>query len=580
MKKLLVIVIAVCICLSLIACDRSLSPTLDDLLEKDTGKVTQAAAVSPKEDAPVISVAQIKAETMEKADKAREEKAAEEEVSEDKEENKQELLSGIGSPVFESMPADLYGSKDGITNSVLTRGENTSVAVKANEETKAEDENALQIKNETAYENMRIYTVSGSIFVETADESGNINTYEKNIAGEAGIKKLCFDGGGNLWFITDAGEDAGKAGAVLSDYFTGEKSYMTVLSYEMTPDEKCINDIKAYKNGVCVLTDKAFYTFDIKDNAIVNDVCVSCETKENTQMSVADGLCVFASDSLYAIDLKTGKIAAEKELSDIVKDCTKPIVYSSEDDTVSVILTGEGAARIDIINEGGRYNAEAIWQREDVLTKAAPVLSTANSCVYAYSFNGKEYGFDALNFETGESMIFIKVSALESYAPIGDITTKGNAMFVSTSAGSVSCADSIASIEESPVYAFAPGNVDMQMITDEQFLNASSRAYKCISPMLFAQADVTEPVTVNFVIDGFGADKRDCKLFYMGSDGKLAFLPSWNIKNINGPYLLKDAHIDADKKYILTVSAKDGSITDMIEEDGKLGICIVAVTAE
>ncbi len=242
-----------------------------------------------------------------------------------------------------------------------------------------------------------------------------------------------------------------------------------------------------------------------------------------------------------------------------------------------------GIERVDVIRQDdGSYAAQRVWLRDDLKNTSMMKLSTATGCYYGYTQNEStlEWGFIALDYETGKTVLWQPVSALAGYnnRAAGIIPgNNGNSIYCPTNSQAlVRMQDRFAYLPEDLDKKLDIGKMERSVISKEQFEAASGSSETPATYLLSAAAeDVTEKVTLSFRFNGMDGNADGYKVYYMTEQGTLKETSSAVITDTAGRALFENERMAPEEIYEVRIQAEDGGAEDMDEAEGKVKAAVI-----
>lgn len=242
-----------------------------------------------------------------------------------------------------------------------------------------------------------------------------------------------------------------------------------------------------------------------------------------------------------------------------------------------------GIERVDIIRQDdGSYTAQRVWLRDDLKNTSMMKLSTATGCYYGYTQNEStsEWGFIALDYETGETVLWQPVSASAGYnnGAAGIIQgNNGNSVYCPTNSQVlVRMQDRFAYLPGEPDKKLDIGKMERSVISKEEFEAASGRSETPATYLLSAVVeDVTGTTMLAFRFNGLNGKTGDYKVYYMTAQGTLKEASAVIITDSAGRTLSENERMVPETIYEVRIQVEDGSAEDMDEAEGRVKAAIV-----
>lgn len=130
------------------------------------------------------------------------------------------------------------------------------------------------------------------------------------------------------------------------------------------------------------------------------------------EISVENSLCVYSPNEEQTSILICNWLGAGK--NDIVDSSvqTYDALYDNDWRTIGSDYLVAGVQRVDLYKTDDGYEAEVMWSRDDIKSTCMIRFSTGAGYYYGYTqdLQTEEWGFMALDYETGETVLWIPVS--------------------------------------------------------------------------------------------------------------------------------------------------------------------------
>lgn len=324
--------------------------------------------------------------------------------------------------------------------------------------------------------------------------------------------------------------------------------------------------------------------------------------------TLTNDLVVFTDNqdvvNLYAIDIKTGEVVTTIPVLDLGEDVVVSVensisVYSPNEELTSVLVCnwyGAGAAalcdpdanssvqsydnlydstwrekgsselmpgvsRIDIVKQDdGTYKASTVWTRADLKDTCMIKLSTAAGYYYGYTQDetSGDWGFFALDYNTGETRMWIPVSNEAQYnnVAVGIMQSKdGNSVYCPTdSPVLVSIRDRFAYLPDSPEEEIDITCMKRSIIDTEEFQAKTDTRDTPIGYELSVSLDAgTESEILAFRVNGLTGEVQEYTVWYKNSQGAYSLAENAQITNENGQTLPGDSKLSKDTVYEVRV---------------------------
>lgn len=299
--------------------------------------------------------------------------------------------------------------------------------------------------------------------------------------------------------------------------------------------------------------------------------------------------------NLYAVNIYTGEVEATTPVLDIGEEVAVEnsiCVYSSSEDLTSVLICNwlgagknyiedssvqqydvlydddwrflgseylnSGIERVDIIqNDDGSYTTESVWVRDDLKDTSMMKLSTGAGYYYGYTedLETGEWGFIALDFETGETSLWVPVSDDVTYnnIAVGIMQgTTGNVVYCPTNS------KILLSIRDRFVYLLDAPNSDLDITTmerqivDEDVISGKTAVSYLMSVTIspeevFSALDDDGNATIAFRVNGL-SDKVNSYEVYMETEDGYELIDA-TITDEDGTEIKNSKTLDEDTIY-------------------------------
>lgn len=319
---------------------------------------------------------------------------------------------------------------------------------------------------------------------------------------------------------------------------------------------------------------------------------------------------------LLALSAKTGKLVAQTPVLDALPEGTPVsvensiLVYSGDGERTSVLVcnwygagnqglaspdsdssiqsyaniynpdwiakgniaVAPGVERVDIVKNGDSYSAEKKWLRDDIRDTAMIKLSTATGYLYGYwqNMDTNMWGFEILDFDTGETVKSEAVSTLPDYnnmavGMIADVT--GNNLICPTNnLDLVRLQDRFVYLPDFPAEKLNLDQTARKALSDDTFQNMSGSKQTPATFLLSAcVSNQADPLTIAFKVNGLSDKVSDLTLYTTLQDGSLRAMKDsdWDLIDEKGEILGQDQTLEADSVYDVHFKIADQSQTDL-----------------
>ena len=347
-----------------------------------------------------------------------------------------------------------------------------------------------------------------------------------------------------------------------------------------------------------------------------------------TSPTLTDDLVIFTDNldpiNLLALSSETGEILAQIPVLDQLGEGVPVsvensiLVYSSGDGTASVIVanwfgagnTGladpdadssvqsyanlydanwmdegnayiaPGVERVDFVKGEGGYTAEKVWFREDLRETSMIKLSTATGYLYGYwqDLESGMWCYEALDFETGETLLRAEVSSLSGYnnLAVGLIADpNGNALYCPTNCMEmVLWQDEIAYLPECPFKEIPLSNmqrhrVEKDALGIEGLSPASYRMTICVE-------NLREETTLALRVNGMDASAEAYALLFLDADGTYREFPGeWTLCQEGGVSLPDSAALEESAIYEIRLPLADAADIDLSPQEFEATVSVL-----
>lgn len=241
-----------------------------------------------------------------------------------------------------------------------------------------------------------------------------------------------------------------------------------------------------------------------------------------------------------------------------------------------------GVERVDIIkNEDGTYRAQSIWRRDDLKDTCMIKFSTGAGYYYGYTQDEatSQWGFFALDFDTGETVLWVPASSMPSYNNIavgimqGD---NGNSVYSPTNSQTlVRLQDRFAYLPDAPQEKLDITRMKRRVIGEEEFSHAAKADGAPATYLLSATAEHTgEECTIAFRVNGLSGRRGEYTGYYATTGEALKKIENLRITDETGREITDDEQMTETAIYEMHVTVKAQGDMDL---DGQEGCITVAV---
>lgn len=327
--------------------------------------------------------------------------------------------------------------------------------------------------------------------------------------------------------------------------------------------------------------------------------------------------------NLIALDIKTGKALVKTPVLELGNDVIVSVensicVYAPNEDRASILVCNwygagnaglfeadadssiqsydniydgnwreqgsaclmPGIERIDIVKKAdGSYQAEKVWIREDLKDTSMIKLSTAAGYYYGYTQDEKtsEWGFIALDYKTGETVLWQPISDKKEYnnMAVGIMQgNNGNSIYCPTNSQAlVRLQDRFAYLPEQPEKKLDIVKMERHVMAQKDFEETSGSSQVPASYLLSAVIDdAVGKQTLSFRINGLEGSVSGYTVYYRDADGRLNAYPEAVFTDSAGQKIDSTEKLVPENIYEVRLEAEDSGKVDC---DGKMG-CIKA----
>lgn len=297
---------------------------------------------------------------------------------------------------------------------------------------------------------------------------------------------------------------------------------------------------------------------------------------EGTPVSVENSIIVYAGDEERTSVLVCNWFGAGSAgLADPDSDSsvqTYEALYSPEWTAQGGIMIAPGIERVDVVKQGSEYSVEKKWFRDDIRDTAMIKLSTATGYLYGYwqDLETTMWGFQILDFETGDTLKTYEVSSLPEYnnMAVGMIADKsGNNLLCPTNHQELTrIQDRFVYLPETPAARLDLDETTREALSDEEFAERSGSTQTAASYLSGALLpNQAGPITVAFKINGLEGTASDLTLYTAAADGKLKAMDAqeWLLYDADGNVQDDKAELAPETVYEVHFKVTDQSDMDL-----------------
>lgn len=245
-----------------------------------------------------------------------------------------------------------------------------------------------------------------------------------------------------------------------------------------------------------------------------------------------------------------------------------------------------GIERVDIVEQkDGSYKAEKIWLREDLKDTSMIKLSTAAGCYYGYTQleETSEWGFIALDYETGKTILWQPVSTEKQYnnAAVGIMQgNNGNTIYCPTdSQVLVRLQDRFAYLPDQPDKKLDIVKMERHVISEDDFAKASRSDQAPAGYLLSAVIDhAAASQKLAFRMNGLDGTISDYTVYYKDLNGNLKQVLNPEFTDSTGRAVEENEELLKEAIYEVRLMAEDSSQADLDKTAGIIKTTIILAT--
>lgn len=330
--------------------------------------------------------------------------------------------------------------------------------------------------------------------------------------------------------------------------------------------------------------------------------------------------------NLIAVDLKTGKTVAKTPILELGGDTVVSVensisVYAPDSQRASVLVCNwygagnaaifnpdadssiqsfdnlyddnwrekgsaylmPGVERVDLIKQkDGAYKAEKVWQRDDLKDTSMIKFASGAGYYYGYTQNEKtsEWGFFALDFDTGKTVLWEPVSDAASYnnIAVGIMQgNNGNAVYCPTNSQAlVRLQDRFAYLPEKPEKKLDITKMERRILSEKEFQSASKTKETPATYLLSAAIEDTGAEdTLAFRVNGLTGKKETYTGYYMKKDKTLEKMEHLIITDESGREIGDQEEMNEETIYELRVAAESLEKMNSAEKEGSVTVSMI-----
>lgn len=345
------------------------------------------------------------------------------------------------------------------------------------------------------------------------------------------------------------------------------------------------------------LTDKMVLFTDNQD--VVNLIALDIETGKtlvtspvldlgsDVTVSVENSICVYASDEERASVLVcnwygAGNAGLFEEGSDSSIQSYDNIYDKNWMQNGSSCLM-PGVERIDVVKQAdGSYKTEKIWVREDLKDTSMIKLSTAAGYYYGYTQDEKtsEWGFIALDYKTGETVMWQPVSKQKEYnnVAVGIMQgNNGNSIYCPTNSQTlVRLQDRFAYLPEQPDKKLDIVKMERHVMAQKDFQEASGSSQVPATYLMSAVIDdAKDKQKLSFRVNGLEGSILGYTLYCRDQSGKLSEYRDIVFTDSTGRALDCTEKLTPETIYEVRLQTEDSGRMDCDRETGSIKTTVI-----
>lgn len=242
-----------------------------------------------------------------------------------------------------------------------------------------------------------------------------------------------------------------------------------------------------------------------------------------------------------------------------------------------------GVERIDITKKkDGTYKAEKVWCRDDLKDTSMIKFSSGAGYYYGYTQDEEtsEWGFFALDYDTGETVLWEPVSDMTAYNNIavgimqGD---NGNSIYCPTNSQTlVRLQDRFAYLPEEPEKQLDITKMERRLLSDEECENGLGSHETPATYLLSAEVtEAEEESTIAFRVNGLNGKKEKYVGYYMKKDGTLKQIEKVQITDEAGQVIGGKEELNQQTIYELRVTVKASGDMNLAEQEASIAVSVM-----
>lgn len=242
-----------------------------------------------------------------------------------------------------------------------------------------------------------------------------------------------------------------------------------------------------------------------------------------------------------------------------------------------------GVERIDLARQpDGSYKAQKIWIREDLKDTSMIKLSSAAGYYYGYTQNEKtsEWGFIALDYETGKTVLWQPVSDKKEYnnMAVGIMQgNNGNSIYCPTNSQTlVRFQDRFAYLPNQQEKKLDLVKMERHVMSVKDFQQASGSRLTPASYLLSASIDdAADSQTLAFRVNGLSGSTKEYTLYFMDTAGKLNEYKEVQWTDSTGDKIDDTYKLSLENIYEVRLKTGDSGAADCDSQTGTVKVKVI-----
>lgn len=323
---------------------------------------------------------------------------------------------------------------------------------------------------------------------------------------------------------------------------------------------------------------------DIRTGETVAQTPVLDELDEDIPVSVENSIIVYsAGDGNVTALICNWFGAGNSGLADEDSDSsvqTYANVYDANWMASGNEYLAPGVERVDIVKTEDGYEAEKIWFRDDIRDTSMIKLCTATGYFYGYwqDMDTGMWGYEVLDFDTGETVLRADVSSLAGYnnMAVGVIADpNGNAMYCPTGTlEMVRWQDEIAWLPDSPGKQISLSDMGRTYLPDLS-LGEGLAAASYLNTVTVQNLRAAQTLAVR--VNGLSQDADSYRLFYQDASGNyVEMTEGWALTTEDGE--AASGTLAEEQIYEIRFEISDGMAADLSDTENE--VCTSVILAE